>query len=56
LAAHPELVDQSRLSGDAPWYCEMDKLQSSATATAEFGEIMLKAVVDAWVDELKRVQ
>jgi creatinine amidohydrolase len=56
LAAHPELVDQSRLSGDAPWYCEMDKLQSSATATAEFGEIMMKAVVDAWVDELKRVQ
>jgi creatinine amidohydrolase len=52
LAAHPELVDQSKLTTDAPWYCEMDKSLSSATATAEFGEAMLKAVVEAWVAEL----
>ncbi len=52
LAAHPEMVDQRRLSDEAPWYCEMDKPLNSATATAEFGEIMLKAVVDAWVDAL----
>jgi creatinine amidohydrolase len=56
LAAHPQLVDQSQLSVDAPWYCEMDKPRNSATATAEFGEIMLKAVVDAWVNELAKLQ
>lgn len=55
LAAHPELVDQNKLSADAPWYCELDKPLSSATASAEFGEIMLKAVVDAWVEEITHV-
>ncbi len=52
LAAHPEMVNQGRLAADSPWYCGMGKPLSSAAATAEFGERMLKAVVDAWVDEL----
>ena len=53
LAAHPELVEQDRLGPDAPWFCELDKPLNSATATAAFGETMLNAVVNAWLDELK---
>lgn len=55
LAAHPELVEQKLLDADAPWYCEIDKPLSSATATAAFGEEMLAAVVAAWVVELGRL-
>lgn len=55
LAAHPDLVEQQLLDADAPWYCEMDKRLSSATASAAFGEEMLTAVVAAWVDELGRL-
>jgi creatinine amidohydrolase len=52
LAAHPDLVDQSRLSAGAPWYCKMDQPLSSASATAAFGQAMLDAVVEAWVRSL----
>ena len=41
------------LGPDAPWFCELDKPLNSATATAAFGETMLNAVVNAWLDELK---
>jgi creatinine amidohydrolase/Fe(II)-dependent formamide hydrolase-like protein len=55
LAAHPELVEQHLLDASAPWYREMDKPLSSATATAAFGEERLAAVLAAWVDELGRL-
>jgi creatinine amidohydrolase len=55
LAARPELVEQERLDGNAPWYCHMGEAQSSATASAAAGREMLDAIVAAWVEELGRL-
>lgn len=52
LATRPELVDQSKLNDDAPWYCRQDHEKNSWTASAEHGQIMVDAVVKAWVDML----
>jgi len=55
LATRPELVDQTRLDENAPWYCHLGEEKSSATATAEHGQAMVEAVVEAWVEELGRL-
>jgi creatinine amidohydrolase/Fe(II)-dependent formamide hydrolase-like protein len=55
LAARPELVEQARLDETAPWYCHIGEERSSATASAEAGEEMLAAIVQAWVEELGRL-
>jgi creatinine amidohydrolase/Fe(II)-dependent formamide hydrolase-like protein len=51
LAAHPELVDQARLAADAPWYTHT--ASSKATeASAETGQRMWNAMVNAWVNQI----
>ena len=52
LATRPELVDQSRLDGNAPWYCRQDEEKNSWTANADHGNLMVEAVVNAWVKRL----
>jgi creatinine amidohydrolase/Fe(II)-dependent formamide hydrolase-like protein len=52
LATRPQLVDQSRLNDDAPWYCQKDSANNSWTANAEHGHVMMEAVVQAWVDKI----
>ncbi len=52
MATRPELVDQTRLDDDAPWYCGHDQERNSWTANIEHGQAMVDAVVDAWVDRL----
>jgi creatinine amidohydrolase len=52
LATRPELVDQSRLDDDSPWYCRQSEERNSWTANAEHGQAMVDAVVDAWVEYL----
>ena len=52
MATRPELVDQTRLDDDAPWYCGHDQERNSWTANVERGQAMVDAVVDAWVDRL----
>ncbi|HCV25777.1 MAG TPA: hypothetical protein DGN59_20160 [Candidatus Latescibacteria bacterium] len=52
MATRPELVDQTRLDDDAPWYCGHDQERNSWTANVEHGQAMVDAVVDAWVDRL----
>lgn len=56
LATRPELVDQSKLDENAPWYCHLGEEKSSATANAEQGRAMVEACVRAWVEELRRLQ
>jgi hypothetical protein len=45
-------VDQSRLDGNAPWYCRQDEEKNSWTANADHGNLMVEAVVNAWVKRL----
>ena len=52
MATRPELVDQTRLGDDAPWYCGHDQERNSWTANVEHGQAMVDAVVDAWIDRL----
>ena len=52
LATRPELVEQDRLDDDAPWYCQKGQERNSWNANAEHGQIMVDAVVDAWVGRL----
>ena len=54
LATRPELVDQEQLDENAPWYCRQDEKLNSWTANAEHGASMVEAVVDAWVEMLRR--
>ena len=49
LAARPELVDQSRLDDNAPWYCRKNGPKNSWNANAEHGQEMIDAVVNAWI-------
>ncbi|MBT4097298.1 MAG: creatininase family protein [Gemmatimonadetes bacterium] len=52
LATRPELVDQSKLDENAPWYCHENEEKSSWSANVEHGQAMVDAVVAAWVDRL----
>ena len=52
LATRPELVEQDRLDDNAPWYCRQSEEHNSWTANAEHGQIMVDAVVDAWVKKI----
>jgi creatinine amidohydrolase/Fe(II)-dependent formamide hydrolase-like protein len=52
LATCPELVEQGQLDDNAPWYCHQDEEKNSWTANAEHGQIMVEAVVNAWVDKI----
>ena len=52
LATRPELVEQSRLDDSAPWYCRQDEEQNSWTASAGHGQVMVDAVVKAWVERI----
>ena len=54
LATRPELVEQDRLSADAPWYCRQDEEKNSWTANAEHGQAMVDAVVETWVAKIDR--
>jgi creatinine amidohydrolase len=50
MAAYPKLVQFDKLSSDAPWYCGEAKKSSP-----EAGNIMWKAMVDAWVQNLTQL-
>ena len=53
LASRPDLVDMDRLNASGlPWFCTHPE-NPAAEATAELGERMLGAMVDAWVVELE---
>jgi creatinine amidohydrolase len=52
LATRPELVEQDKLDDDAPWYCRQDEEKNSWSASAEHGQLMVDAVVDAWVKKI----
>ena len=52
LATCPDLVEQDKLDEDAPWYCYQDEEKNSWTANATHGQIMVEAVVDAWIDKI----
>lgn len=52
LATRPELVDQSKLDENAPWYCHENEEESSWSANADHGQAMVDAVVAAWVERL----
>jgi creatinine amidohydrolase len=55
MAAHPELVDMGRLAMGAPWYCTAPDSRARE-ASAEAGERMWAAMVDAWVQKLSALQ
>jgi creatinine amidohydrolase len=52
LATRPELVEQDKLDDDAPWYCRQHEEKNSWTASPEQGQIMVDAVVEAWVEKI----
>jgi creatinine amidohydrolase len=51
MAARPELVELERLGMDAPWYCTTPD-SKAREASAEAGERLWQAMVDAWVAKL----
>ncbi len=51
MAAHPELVDLSRIGADAPWYT-ISPASDARKASIEVGEKMWAAMVAAWVNKL----
>jgi creatinine amidohydrolase len=51
MAARPDLVDMERLGMDAPWYCTT-AASRARRASAEAGERMWRAMVDAWLAKL----
>ena len=53
LATRPELVDQSQLDEHSPWYCHQNKTRNSWTANEAHGNVMVEAVINAWVKLLK---
>ncbi len=55
LAAHPALVDQARLTADAPWYTRTASNKASE-ASAEAGQRMWNAMVNAWVNQINLLQ
>ena len=54
MAARPDLVELDRLGMDAPWYCSTPDSRARK-ATAEDGESMWAAMVDAWVSKLNKL-
>jgi creatinine amidohydrolase/Fe(II)-dependent formamide hydrolase-like protein len=55
MAAHPALVDQARLTADAPWYTHTASSKASE-ASAEAGQRMWNAMVNAWVNQINLLQ
>jgi creatinine amidohydrolase len=55
LAARPDLVEMEKLGMNAPWYCTTPDSRARA-ASAETGERMWQAMVDAWVEKLSSTQ
>ena len=55
MAARPELVDLERLGMNAPWYCTTADSRARE-ASAEAGEGMWTAMVDAWVSKLSTLK
>ena len=51
LAAHPELVDQTKLDVAAPWYTHA-ATSSALDASVEAGERLWNTMVDAWIEKL----
>jgi creatinine amidohydrolase len=51
MAVRPELVDMERLGMDAPWYCTTAD-SKARKASAEAGERMWRAMVNAWLAKL----
>lgn len=51
LAAYPELVDSSRLDMNAPWYTHTAS-SKAIEASAEAGQRMWDAMVNAWTDQI----
>jgi creatinine amidohydrolase len=62
MAAHPDLVDLSRLDMGAPWYCTtpaasgVGQGKKARQASAADGERMWTAMVDAWVEQLSALR
>jgi creatinine amidohydrolase/Fe(II)-dependent formamide hydrolase-like protein len=54
MAAHPELVDLSRIGPDAPWYT-ISPASDAREASVEAGEEMWTAMIDAWVTKLSQL-
>ena len=51
LAAHPELVDQTKLDATAPWYTHTTT-SNALDASVAAGERLWTAMVDAWTEKL----
>ena len=51
LAAHPELVDQTKLDVAAPWYTHA-ATSNALDASVKAGERLWNAMVDAWIEKL----
>lgn len=54
MAARPALVDLSRIGPDAPWYT-ISAASDARKASAEAGEEMWTAMVDAWINKLSKL-
>ena len=55
LAACPDAVDMARLSPDGPWYT-LAEGRRAEDGSAERGEEMLEAMVEAWAEELHQAE
>lgn len=55
MAARPDLVDLEQLGLGAPWYCATPG-SKAREASAEAGEQMWQAMVEAWVQKLSSLQ
>jgi len=51
----PNLVDLGQLSRGPLWYCERPE-NLAVEGSAEYGEELMTAMAEAWVDELRREQ
>ncbi len=54
MAAHPELVDLSKIGPEAPWYT-VSSTSDARKASVEAGEQMWAAMVEAWVNKLSKL-
>jgi creatinine amidohydrolase len=54
MAAHPELVDLSKIGPEAPWYT-VSPTSDARKASVEAGEQMWAAMVEAWVNKLSKL-
>jgi len=55
LAACPDAVDMARLGPDGPWYT-LTEGRRAEDGSAERGEEMLEAMVEAWAEELHQAE